>query len=127
MYIRASKPPFLSGLNSYKILEKELAKNPHFNPPHQALVPHCIIIYMNPLTIKLNLTPKWSNPDLRTNTDHDMNDWLSKSIRQVSQLVKDEVFASSLCPLLERQFLQQKPLQTCHLVPLASGLTEVPE
>lgn len=121
MYIRASKPPLLSGLSSYKILEKKLAENPHFHPPHQALVPHCIIIYMNPLIMNL----KWSNPDLRTKTDHGMNDWLSKSIRQISQLFK--VLASSLCPLLERQFLPPNPLRICHLVPLGSGLAEVPE
>lgn len=46
--------------------------------------------------MKLNLTPKGSSPDLKTNTDHDMNDWLTKSFRQVSQLVKDEVLISVL-------------------------------
>lgn len=77
--------------------------------------------------MKLNLTPTWSNPDLRINADHRMNNWLSKNVRQVSQLVKDEVLASSLCPVLKQQFLQLNLLQICHLVPLASGLTEIPE
>lgn len=66
---------------------------------------------MNPLIVKLNLTPKWSNTDLRTNTDHGMTGWLRESIRQISQVVNHEILTSSLCPLLERHFLQLKALQ----------------
>lgn len=79
---------------------------------------------MNPLIVKLNLTPKWSNTDLRTNADQDMNDRLRKSIKQVSQVVNDKILTPSLCPLLERHSLQLKALQICPLVPLASALTE---
>jgi len=43
-------------------------------------------------------------------TDHNMNEWLSKSVRQIFQLVKDEFLASSLCSLLERQFSQLQPV-----------------
>lgn len=38
--------------------------------------------------MKLNLIPKWRDPDLQTYTSHDRQDWLSKNIRFPSRTMK---------------------------------------